>query len=43
MSWERVLWREIYTMPDRSLLKVKQDIENHLWVEEASVLGHKPP
>lgn len=32
-----------YALPNRSLLKVKQAIKNHIWVEEASVLRYVPP
>ena len=32
------LLRELYTLPNRSLLKVKQVMENHIRVEKVSVL-----
>jgi hypothetical protein len=40
---EHVLWRKLYVLPDRSLSKVKQFMENHIWVEEVSLLRHEPP
>lgn len=39
---KRSLWKELYALPKRILLKVKQAIENHIQVEEASVLHHRP-
>lgn len=38
----RTMWKMFYALPNRSLLKVKQAIENHIQVEEASVLHHGP-
>jgi hypothetical protein len=38
----RSLWKELYALPKKILLKVKQAIENHIQVEEASVLHHGP-
>jgi len=34
--------RELYTLLNRSLLKVKQVMENHIRVEEVSVLWNRP-
>lgn len=31
------IWEHLYTLLDRSLLNVKQVMENHICVEEASV------
>jgi hypothetical protein len=39
----RTLWKMFYALPNRSLLKVKQAIKKHIWVEEASVLPYVPP
>lgn len=36
------LLRELYTLPNRSLLKVKQVMENHIRVEKVSVLWNRP-
>jgi hypothetical protein len=35
---EHALWRKLYTLPDKSLLKVKQIMKNHIRVENACVL-----
>jgi hypothetical protein len=35
---EHILWRKFYVLLDRSLLKVKQVMKNHIRVEEASLL-----
>jgi hypothetical protein len=40
---EHVIWRKLYVLPDRSLSKVKQFMENHIWVEEVSLLRDEPP
>lgn len=40
---ERALWKELYALPNINLLKVKQAMENHIQVEETSVLRHSPP
>jgi len=32
------LWRDLYALPDRSLIRVKQVMENHIWVEKANIL-----
>lgn len=40
---EHTLGRELYALLDKSLFKMKRVIENHIWVEEASVLRHEPP
>lgn len=37
----RPLWKNIYALPDRSLLKVKQVMKNHIRVEDVSVLQYK--
>jgi hypothetical protein len=39
---EHSLWKDLYALPDRSLLKVKV-IENHMWVEKTSILRHESP
>lgn len=28
------LWRDLYALPDRSLMRVKQVMESHIWVEK---------
>jgi hypothetical protein len=33
----------MYALPDTSLFKVKQVMKNHIQVEEASMLRHRPP
>lgn len=40
---EHTLRREFYALLDKSLFKMKRVIENHIWVEKASVLRHEPP
>lgn len=40
---EHTLQRESYALLDKSLFKMKRVIENHIWVEEASVLRHEHP
>lgn len=40
---EHSLWKNLYALLDRSLLKVKQAMENHIRVEEANILRYKPP
>jgi hypothetical protein len=37
------LQQRLYTLSYRSLLKVKQVMENHVQVKEASLLRHRPP
>jgi hypothetical protein len=39
---EHTIWRKLYALLDKSLLKVKQVMTNYIWVEEANILGHKP-
>jgi hypothetical protein len=39
---EHTLWRKIYILPDRNLLKVKQVMRNHIQMEEANSLQHRP-
>jgi hypothetical protein len=39
---EHAFWRKLYVLSDRSLFKVKQFMENHIWVE-ASLFRHGPP
>jgi hypothetical protein len=39
---EHSLWKDLYALPDRSLLKVKV-IENHMWVEKTIILRHESP
>jgi hypothetical protein len=38
-----MLWRKIYTLPNKSLLKVKQIMKNHIRVENTCVLQYGPP
>ena len=40
---EHSLRKNLYALLDRSLLKVKQAMKNHIWVEEASMLRYGPP
>jgi hypothetical protein len=40
---EKALWKKLYALPDRRLLKVKQAMESHIQVEEASTLSLGPP
>jgi len=40
---EHALWRKLYTLLDKSLLKVKQIMKNHIRVENACVLRYGPP
>jgi hypothetical protein len=40
---EHVIWRKLYALLDKSLLKVKQVMKNHIQVEEADLLRHGPP
>ena len=35
---ERALCKELYTLLNTSLLKVKHAIENHIWIEQAREL-----
>jgi hypothetical protein len=35
---EHVIWRKLYALLDKSLLKVKQVMKNHIQVEEADLL-----
>jgi hypothetical protein len=35
---EHVLWRKLYILPDKSLSKVKQFMENHIRFEKANLL-----
>jgi len=35
---EHVLWRKLYILPNKSLSKVKQFMENHIQFEEANLL-----
>lgn len=39
---EKILWKELYALPDRMLLKVKQAMETDIRVEEASMTRHVP-
>jgi hypothetical protein len=39
---EHYLWKNLYALLGRSLLKVKQAMKNHIWVEEASMLRYGP-
>jgi len=39
----RALWKKLYALPNRSLLKVKQVMENHIQVEKEIVLCHGTP
>jgi hypothetical protein len=39
---EHDLWRKIYILLDRSLLKVKQVIKNHIRVGKVNMLQHVP-
>jgi hypothetical protein len=39
---EHVIQRKLYTLPDRSLLKVKQVMKNHIRVEDANLLRYRP-
>jgi hypothetical protein len=36
------LWKDLYALLERNLLKLKEVIENHIWVEEASIMRHEP-
>jgi hypothetical protein len=36
------LWRDLYALHDRGLMKVKQVMENHIRVEEVNILRHRP-
>lgn len=36
----RALWKKLYALPNKSLLKVKQAMENYIHVKETSVLRH---
>jgi hypothetical protein len=38
----KALWKELYALPNRSLLKVKQAMKNHIQVEKKSDLRHGP-
>lgn len=40
---EKALWKKLYALLDRRLLKVKQAMESHIQVEEASTLSLGPP
>jgi hypothetical protein len=40
---EHALLRKLYTLPDKSLLKVKQIMKNHIRVENVCVLRYGPP
>ncbi|KAL9398735.1 hypothetical protein Peur_007696 [Populus x canadensis] len=40
---EKHLWKELYALLDRKLLKVKEAMENHIRVKETSTLRHDPP
>lgn len=35
---KHAILRKIYALLDKSLLKLKQVLENHIWVEEADLL-----
>jgi hypothetical protein len=39
---EHALWRKLYVLPEKNLLKMKQAMENHLRVEKTSLLQHGP-
>lgn len=39
---EHPLWKDLYTLYDISLLKVKQVMKNQIRVEEADMLRHDP-
>jgi hypothetical protein len=39
---EHAIQRKLYTLPDRSLLKVKQVMKNHIRVEDANLLRYRP-
>jgi len=39
---KHAILRKIYALLDKSLLKLKQVLENHIWVEEADLLWHEP-
>ena len=38
---EHALWRKLYVLPYKILLKVKQDMKNYIHVKEISVLWHR--
>ena len=40
---EKHLWKELYALLDRRLLKVKEAMENYIRVKETSTLCHDPP
>jgi len=44
ISWvrEHFSWKDLYALSDKSLMKVKQVIEHHEWIEKISILRHKP-
>jgi hypothetical protein len=37
------LWRDLYALHDKSLIRVKQVMKNHIHVEKANVLWYGPP
>ena len=39
---EHAIRRKLYALLDKSLLKLKQVMENHIWVEEVDLLWHEP-
>lgn len=39
----RALWKKLYTLPNKSLLIVKQAMENHIQLEKEIILRHGPP
>jgi hypothetical protein len=39
---EHAIQRKLYTLPDRSLLKMKQVMKNHIRVEDANLLRYRP-
>jgi hypothetical protein len=39
---EKILWKKLYALLDRRLLKVKQAIDNYIQVEEVSMTRHDP-
>jgi hypothetical protein len=35
---ECFIWRDLYALPHRSLMRVKQVVKNHIQVKKASIL-----